>query len=777
MEGSRRRMALFLRALCLAALLSRLALPDTRVKPDAATYQKSVQPLLAKYCVACHNAKLNVGNLDLNAFRDPAAALKDPHVWETVLQKLHSGVMPPPGLPRPKPADLETVDRWIQAFLEQADRRKPDPGRVTARRLNRFEYNNTIGDLLGVNFRAADDFPADDSGYGFDNIGDVLSLSPVLMEKYLAAAEQIARIAIAADPPMKPTFHRYRADRFDQIGPVLKARHRFPVNADYELRTNLAGRRPANGAQHLKISLFVDDKQVKLFEIAIDRNQPRLFEYRLPVTAGDHQLKVKVEDDGLTADDPMRRDRLFGVQVDFLEIRGPYQNDPPELPESHKRIFICGHPNGQHADACIRPILTNLARRAWRRPVTDAELDKLASFVAMARQEGDSFERGIRVALEAVLVSPHFLFRIERDPNPTAQISHPVSDFELASRLSYFLWSSMPDEDLFRAASEHRLRKPDMLRAQVHRMLTDSKSSRLVENFAGQWLELRNLDSIKPDPKRFPDFDDDLREAMRRETELFFDAIVRGDRSILDFIDGKYTFLNQRLARHYGIEGVTGPEFRRVELDGSQRSGVLTQASILTVTSYPNRTSPVLRGKFLLENILNSPPPPPPPDAGILDESKVNLSGTVREQFEQHRASPQCAGCHVRMDPLGFGLENYNAVGAWRTSEGQFPVDASGKLPDGRTFQGAADLKTILRGEKDSFAQCLAEKMLTYALGRGLEAYDRPAVREIARKMAANDYNFSSMMLAIAESAPFQMRRGEAPAAAKVSSLAPGGKR
>jgi uncharacterized protein DUF1592/uncharacterized protein DUF1588/uncharacterized protein DUF1587/uncharacterized protein DUF1585/uncharacterized protein DUF1595 len=733
------------------------------VKPDAATYRKSVQPVLAKYCLGCHNTKLKTGNLDLEPYREAAAALKDPNVWESVRQKLHAGLMPPAGLPRPKPGDVEVVDLWIQALLERSDRRKPDPGRVTARRLNRFEYNNTIHDLLDIDFRAADDFPADDSGYGFDSIGDVLSLSPVLMEKYLAAAQKIARMAIAADPPMKPTMQRYKVNSLEQIGPALKIRHRFPVDAEYELRASLAGRRPVSGSQYLKVAMSVDGKQVKLFELNILRDRPRIFEYRLPLRAGDRAVKVAVLDDGY-ADGPGGTDRLVAVQVDSLEIRGPFQKDPPELPASHQRIFLCGHANGQHTAQCIRPIVANLARRAWRRPVTEAETDKLAAFVTMARQDGDSFEHGVQVALEAVLVSPYFLFRIERDPDPTSAAAHPLGDFELASRLSYFLWSSMPDEELFRAAAQHRLRKPEVLEAQVRRMLADGKSSRLVENFAGQWLQLRNLDSIKPDPKRFPDFDEDLRDGMRQETELFFNSLVHEDRSILDFIDGKYTFLNARLAKHYGIPGVTGPEFRRVELDGSERSGILTQASILTVTSYPNRTSPVLRGKFLLENILNSPPPPPPPDAGVLDESKVNQNGTVREQFEQHRSHPQCAGCHVRMDPLGFGLENYDAIGTWRTNEGKFPVDPSGALPDGRKFQGAAGLKTILRGAKDDFAQCLAEKMLTYALGRGLESYDRPAVREIARKMAGGEYRFSSMILAIAQSAPFQMRRGEAEA-------------
>jgi mono/diheme cytochrome c family protein len=759
------------RVVCAAGLASGMLLGANGIpsKPAAATYEKSVEPLLARYCMVCHNAKLNTGNLNLEAYKDASSALKAPEVWEGVLQKLHAGVMPPPGLPRPKAEEVESVDRWIRSVLEQADRRKPDPGRVTASRLNRFEYDNTIHDLLDLNFLGAGDFPADDSGYGFDNIGDVLSLSPVLMEKYLAAAEQIAKMAIMTGGLARPTLDRYKADRASQLGLVFEARHRFPVTAEYELRAILAGRRPLAGEQHLRVAFSLDDRLVKTLEESFARSQARLFDIRVPAQAGDHVIRFEVLDDGFGADDPLRRDTLRGMTVDTLEVRGPFQKSPAEQPPSYARIFICGHQPGHHTDACLRPILTNLARRAWRRPITQTEYDKLAGFVTTAEHDGDSFEKGLRVALEAILVSPYFLFRVETDPTPAAPSPHRLTDYELATRLSYFLWSSMPDDTLFREAAAHRLHKPEVLDREVRRMLADPKSERLVQNFAGQWLELRNLESVKPDPKRFPDFDEALRRAMQRETELFFASIVHEDRSILDFIAGKYTFLNERLAGHYGIAGVTGPEFRRVELDGTERSGVLTQASILTVTSYPNRTSPVLRGKFLLENILNAPPPPPPPDAGVLDESQVNLNGTVREQFEQHRNHPQCASCHVRMDPLGFAFENYDAIGSWRTSEGKFPVDASGALPDGRKFTGAAGLKTILLTAKDDFALCLTEKMLTYALGRGLERYDRPAIREITRKMADNNYRFSSMILGIVASAPFQMRRGETPAAVTVS--------
>ncbi len=401
-------------------------------------------------------------------------------------------------------------------------------------------------------------------------------------------------------------------------------------------------------------------------------------------------------------------------------------------------------------------------RLAYRRPVRDEEIDGIERFVDMAMAEGDFFEEGMQVALQAILVSPHFLFRVEHDPDPTNPGNvHRVSDIELASRLSYFLWSSMPDEELIELAAAGKLHSPEVLEAQVRRMLADQWSHALVENFAGQWLQLRNLAEAKPDPERFPNFDDELRHAMRRETELFFAEVIREDRSILDLIDGRYTYLNEPLAQLYGIGGVTGDEFRRVKLEGVQRSGVLTQASVLTISSYPTRTSPVLRGLWVLENFLGAPPPPPPPDVSALDEEKVGIGGTLRQQLEQHRADPSCAVCHDRIDPLGFGLENYNPIGAWRTHDGEYPVDAAGELPGGRAFQTPDELKGILKEDAGDFAECLTEKMLTYALGRGLERYDKPVLQSIREKLAGNDYRFNTLILDIVRSMPFQMRRGD----------------
>lgn len=736
--------------------------------PDPA-FEGAVRPFFAQHCALCHNAKQNTAGLNIEQPADD--------VWPRILEKLRTGQMPPKGLPRPSAASITQVSAWIEARMEAIERNhKPDPGRVTARRLNRFEYNNTIHDLLAVDFRPADDFPADDSGYGFDNIGDVLSLSPVLMEKYLAAAETVGKLAIPTGPPARATLEKLKSGSPEHHERDLVVRRRFPADADYELRISITGRRPSKKPQTVKVALSIDGTLLRILEREVPRDEARIFETRIGIRAGDRTLKAALLSAVPDESDPeVPNDRK--PFVEWVEVRGPFDAGAT-VPESYRRIFVCGHRPGEHRPECARKILTVLTRRAWRQPVDEAELAKLLGFVQMARNEGESFEQGIQLALKAVLVSPRFLFRIERDPNPgDPSAAHRVGDFELASRLSYFLWSSMPDDELLESAADARLHHPEVLEAQVRCMMRDPKARRFVTNFAGQWLELRNLDSVRPDPDKFPEFDSDLRDSMRQETTLFFEYVMHEDRSILDFIDGGYTFLNERLAGLYGIDGIEGDQFRRVGLAHSERGGVLTQASVLTVSSYPTRTSPVLRGKWLLENVLGAPPPPPPPDAGTLDEDQVNLNGTVREQFEKHRSKPACFSCHSRMDPLGFGLENYDAIGRWRTHEGKFPVDASGALPDGRSFNGSGELKTILKADRNEFARCLTEKMLTYALGRGLESYDRPAVAAICRKLSESDYRFSSLVLGIVNSLPFQMRRGEA-APVHVAQRSPaGGKR
>ncbi len=756
----------------LSVLLSASLLP-------AATFDDTVKPFVDKTCVGCHNSRLQQGSLDLTKH----TSLQDRDVWESVVRKLRGGEMPPKGLPRPPQATINRVAGFIEGEYDRLDRNaKPDPGRVTARRLNRYEYNNTIRDLTGVTtFRPGDDFPADDSGYGFDNIGDVLSLSPVLMEKYLTAAETVARTAVVA---ARPTFRNTRTlIKAEAVGMgdylkwaplprgaqgpepariALHARHKFPAQADYEIRVSMGGIRVGE-PEPVTLGLWVDGELAKTWQVDPRTGKPRNFEHRLALTPGEHSLSAALlngNEFDIKANPVDARNRHLAL--DLFEIRGPIDPVAPPLPESHRKLIFCGHELNQHTADCPRTLVSAFARRAFRRTPTDAEVAKYTRLLEQARRDGETFEAAFQVAMTGILVSPHFLFRIERDANPTdATTEHPITDFELATRLSYFLWSSMPDDQLLDLAARNALRAN--LKSEIRRMLADSRAASLGENFAGQWLQLRNLAEAKPDPDRFPNFDEELRTAMLRETELFFETIAREDRSILEFIDGRWTWLNERLARHYGIPGVDGPEFRRVALTGTQRSGVLTQASILTVSSYPTRTSVVIRGKWVLENLLNAPPPPPPPNVPTLDEAAIGTNLSLRQQMEKHRSNAVCASCHSKMDPLGFGLENYDAIGAWRTKDGKFPVEAGGVLPDGKRFNSAAELKVILKGDRDAFAQCLTEKLLTYALGRGLDRTDRPAVQSISRRLAASGYRFSALIEGIAESLPFQKRRGEGP--------------
>jgi hypothetical protein len=711
-------------------------------------FATAVQPFLRKNCVACHNEKLKSGEVNLAQYlmEDTASALKDRERWELVLQKLRAGEMPPKGIPRPAPDQVAVVTNWVEASYSRIDRETPaDPGRVTAHRLNRYEYNNTVRDLLGLELRASEDFPVDPYGYGFDNISDVLSLSPVLTEKYLKAAEHIANLAIPSPQLLKPTMSRYLAEKMGEARQLhIEVMHEFPVDGEYTLRSAWF--------QGLKIGtkldgrLYLDGKEISQHPLTVFTEMDRGFQTPgVHVTAGLHKVEADIRYDGRLKDPPY---------LEYIQVYGPSKQDAVQASGTYRRIFVCG----QRSEGCARQIVETLAHRAYRRRVAAGELQELTGLVRMAQSRGDSFEGGIRIALEAILVNPNFLFRIERDP-AGGDANHRISDIELASRLSYFLWSSMPDDELLGLAEAGRLHEPEVLHAQMKRLLADPRSKSLVENFGGQWLQFRNLDVLKPDPKRFPEYDAGLREAMRTETELFFAEVVREDRSLLDFLDGQFTYLNERLARHYGIEGVTGPEFRRVTLDGTQRSGVLTQASVLTVSSYPTRTSPVIRGKWVLENLLDTPPPPPPPDVPPLNEEAVGATVSLRQQLEKHRANAVCAGCHSRMDPIGFGLENYDAIGRYRTTDGAFPIDSSGTLPNGKSFAGATELKAILRADPGTFTRALSEKLLTYALGRGLESYDRAAVAAIVTRVQQNDYRFSSLVQAIIDSVPFEMRR------------------
>jgi mono/diheme cytochrome c family protein len=758
--------------------------------PAADSFDEVVKPFVQANCAVCHNDTLKTAGLSLTQYRGSESLLRDRDLWEKVIRRVRSGEMPPKGMPRPKPEAVATVTDWMENQFAIADRTTPaDPGHLTAHRLNRVEYDNTVRDLLAVRFKPSVDFPADDSGFGFDNIGDVLSVSPVLMEKYLNAATKIANRAIPPDSLPRPTRVRYSPEHSpNDDGMALENRFEFPAEGDYDLRVAVNGRK-----EPFRIHLLLDGKEIKVADVIVERDGSRSYEINLHVPYGEHILAATMEPRTPSQVEVARSERLKAAEeaayqkaiaahpedkkeialqravsnpptyIDTLEVRGPYRALAPPLPESYRRVFTCGHLPGHHAAACARTDLAQLARLAYRRPVTRDEVNRLTGLVASAQKDGMTFEQAMRIGVEAILVSPNFLFRIERDPKPEdASAIHPVNDFELASRLSYFLWSSMPDEPLLQAANEHRLHDPAVLTAQVKRMLQDAKSDALIDNFAGQWLELRNLDSIRPDPDEFPQFNAQLRRAMYTETRMFVQSVVRNDSSILDFLDGKYTFLNERLAKFYGIPGVAGDEFRRISLDGSERSGVLTQASVLTVTSYPTRTSPVLRGKWILENVLNTPPPPPPPGVGSIDAKAGPLAGTMRQQMEKHRADPMCAGCHTKMDPLGFALENYNAVGQWRTQDAGQTIDSSGLLPNGKAFKGSAELKAILMGNSDAFAECLAEKVMIYALGRGLEGYDRRTLKQITSNLTASDYRFSALISGIVNSVPFQMGRGDA---------------
>jgi mono/diheme cytochrome c family protein len=810
-----------------AAALLVFAAPEPASRGGSSGFEQSVQPVLKRNCHGCHNPALKSGDLDLASFKDASSIATGLAEWEKVATKLRDGTMPPKGVPRPPQADVEAAAAWIQSEIQRIElAAKPDPGRVTARRLNRAEYDNTIRDLLGLDLRLAGEFPQDDSGYGFDNIGDVLSLSPVLFEKYINAAETAVKTALFGPGEVKPSVIRSQPPgrefellpkaqkEYDETGlsmpNALHATMRFPADGEYTFRAALEGRRPA-GSEPVNVGIWIDGKQAATLTIDAkpDFASIDLFgaqaETRLSLPAGEHWVAASIlkiyeglppEYEGPNptrrpvppARDPLarvrippdatpeqadkikkeaiRRAQLFRVPanrvwVHWVEAVGPYEAKPVPAAETRRRILTCGHLDGKHAAPCDRAVIGAFARRAFRRTLAAGELRPYVNLAAQARRDGASYDESLAAALQAILVSPDFLYRIEKTTAAGPEASaKPIDHFALASRLSYFLWSSMPDDELLRVAGNGTLRRPAVLEAQVRRMLRDPKAAALTANFAGQWLELRRLESVAPDREKFPQFDEYLRMSMRQETERFFTNLLREDRSIVALLNGRYSFLNEKLAAFYGIEGVKGPEFRRVDFDAATpRGGILTHASVLTVSSYATRTSPVLRGKWILENLLNEPVPPPPPNVQLLEEAKIGVGASLRKQMEEHRTNPACASCHAKMDPIGFGFENYSAIGQWRHKDGEFAIDASGILPDGREFRGPADFTSLVVGDKDKFAEAVAEKMLTYALGRGLERYDRRTVREIARKSAGGGYRFSSMVLEIVKSLPFQMTR------------------
>jgi hypothetical protein len=751
-------------------------------------YRGTVVPFLAAHCVSCHGNQAKAGGLSLV---DPGASGA---IWDKVLDKLSTGRMPPLGAPQPSKGEVSKIAAWIDGMPGRT-RIAGEPGRVTSRRLNRAEYNNTVRDLLGVSLRPADEFPLDDAGYGFDTVGDVLSVSPMLMEKYIAAARRLSRVAVygetTAAKPTKLIRYMTKKSQDDPTPNALPFSNRgaiygsfqFPVSGEYEFRMRVGNYRPRQRgtARQRELSLKRGLSEVEKAELN-DENRKAYppvrmvmtldgaqiltevvegnidFQYahgesiaRVTVRAGEHFFRASFPEfaDLENPLDNMNLDGRRKLFIDYVDIVGPFQT-AVEKPQSYGRLFVCA----ERTAACAERILGGVARRAYRRPVTKEELGALTGLAAMVRRAGDPFDESIRVGLQAVLLSPHFLFRAE----PMSAGVEMVSEHDLASRLSYFLWASMPDAELLGAADRGTLRKPGVLDAQVRRMLSDPKSDALVENFAGQWLGLRLMERRKPDPGKFPRVDDELLEAMRRETILFTRAILREDRSVLDFLDGRFSFVNGPLARHYGIAGITGEELQRVALEGGRRGGVVTQGSVLTLSSYATRTSPVLRGRWVLENLLGTPPPPPPPDIPALEEANVGTTASLRTRLEQHRANAGCAVCHDQMDPIGFGLENFDAGGAWRDRDGQFPVDATGTFPGGAPFRGPEELRLALAAQPGLFVRNLTEKLMTYALGRGLEAADRPAVDAITGRLAANGFRMTSLVHEIVNSQPFQMR-------------------
>jgi len=794
------------------------------------------------YCLGCHNERVRAAGLLLDQV-DVERVVQEQDIWEKVVRKLRTRGMPPAGMPRPDEATYNSFATYLETTLDQAAERTPNPGRPVVHRLNRVEYANAVRDLLDVSVEGESLFPAEDSGRGFDNLAALLSVSPLLMERYMSAAAKISRLAIG-DPAARPAGETYKAaenirgsrgtvitvqdQRVSEDVPFgsrggIAIRHQFLAEGEYRIKIQLQ----MDGNYYLRgllgephqLDVFLDGARVQSFSVGGDHRgasgalhtrdgnvyigDPVQQEYEymaggdleggFQAQAGEHLVGVvfreKVyEPEGILELFPRQMAPDIGnfkggdPGIGEVTITGPY--NPTEVGDtpSRRMIFSC-HPgktdrpesslrmvsfgaanlgNENAEESCAREILSRLTRRAYRRPVSDDEIEALVELYRMGRSQED-FEGGIRMALQGLLVSPGFLFRIERDPPGVApDTAYPVNDLDLASRLSFFLWSSIPDEGLLAMAEAGVLRDPETLKEQIRRMLDDRRSEAVVTNFARQWLYLRNVALRSPNTRVYPDFDDELRQAFQKETELFFESMLREDRSVTDMLDADYTFVNQRLAEHYGIPDIYGSHFRRVTLADENRRGLLGQGSFLLVTSRANRTAPVLRGKWVLENLLGTPPPPPPPNVPALDEKSAQIGNmTMRQRTEAHRANPVCATCHLRMDPIGFALENFDGVGRFRTAESGIPLDVSGELTDGTRFTGPIELRKVLLDRQDQLAQTITEKLLTYALGREVEAYDMPAVRKILREAAPGGYRWSSLIYGVIESMPFQLRRSQ----------------
>jgi mono/diheme cytochrome c family protein len=759
--------------------------------------QSAQRALLDQYCVTCHNEKLKTAGLmldkaDLNDI--PAGAA----TWEKVVMKLRSGMMPPLERPRPTQASIDAMVAMLEKRLDEASAAKPEPGRASLHRLNRTEYGNAVRDLLDIEIDVRELLPPDDESYGFDNIADVLRVSPSLLEQYLVAARKISAVAVG-EPDFIPVTQVYRAppdraqDRHIEGLPLgtrggILIKENFPLDAEYQvnivLLRNVLGYMKGLEWPH-QIEITVDGERVFLrpvggdddnresdanFAVAADMIDDRL-RARIPIKAGPREIGVAFlrKNSSETAEplelhsyDHDLQNMNGNPQVDHVDITGPLQATGSGDTPSRRRIFTCRPVSATEQMSCARRILSTLARRAYRGPVADADLNALMGFYETGAKKG-GFDAGIQNALRVMLATPKFLFRSEPDPtNVTRGQVYKLGDLELASRLSFFLWSSIPDEELLTLAEQKKLKDPVVLDAQIRRMLASTKSQALVSNFAGQWLYLRNLQSARPDNKIFPDFDDNLRQAFRKETEMLFESIIREDHNVMDLLTADYTFVNDRLASHYGMPHIYGSHFRRVHVKEPARRGLLGQGSILTVTSYPNRTSPVLRGKWILENLMGTPPPVPPPNVPPFPENEEGAKPRpIREILEEHRRNPACASCHAVMDPLGFSLENFDAVGEWRTKDRSGPIDPSGVLADGTKVDGPLALRQALLKQPERFVHTMTEKLLIYALGRGLEHYDMPVVRAIVHDAAKQDYKFSALVFNIVRSTPFQMKRAQ----------------
>jgi hypothetical protein len=762
-----------------------------------ASAEAAPQSILTEYCLPCHNQRAKTAATASGVMFDRLDADKvadAPELWEKVVRKLRMGSMPPQGARRPDDPTMRSLVSTLEESLDRSSAAHPNPGRPVLRRLNRVEYANAIRDLLSLDVDTSLLLPPDDSAYGFDNVGDLLGVSPILLERYLAAADRISELAVG-DTSIDAGSKTYRVphDRSqDQhleglpLGTVggLVVNHTFPVNGEYDfqirlIRTNLEMMR---GLEHPhQIQILVDDEPVFTDTVGGPADMALAQTYtdggntidarlhaRVPITAGPHVIGVtflrKFAMGSARLQFPVRSsadtfEATGRPHVELLTISGPFNIAGSGDTPSRRRIFACRPNAAQSETACARRILSNLAYRAYRRPIDETDLAPLLDFYARGHAKGN-FETGIQMALRRILASPDFVFRIENDPpNTRPGVPFAVPDVELASRLSFFLWSSPPDNTLLDLAARGRLKDSKVLEDQVRRMLADPKAEALATNFAGQWLQLRNLKNARPNSFDFPDFDDNLRQAMRRETELFFESIFREDRNVVDLLTADYTFVNERLARHYGIPGVAGSNFRRVTLTDNARKGLLGQGSILTVTSHADRTSPVVRGKWILENLMGSPPPPPPAVVPPLKEDAEGAKPTtMREKMEAHRANPVCASCHKIMDPIGLTLENFDAVGAWRSEDAGSPIDAKTELADGTQLDGVVSLREALLKRQDVFISTLTEKLMIYALGRGLTYNDMPAVRAIVRDAAQQNNRFSSLILGVIRSTPFRMR-------------------